>query len=70
MIFKNESNRIIYYNAHSNKFIDELEALNQVLSFKHEDYYNFLSNGLNTLRRPGTYKYFNCLAAVPPQTLI
>ena len=25
MIFKNESNRIIYYNAHSNKIIDESE---------------------------------------------
>lgn len=70
MIFKNESNRIIYYNSHSNKIISELEALNQVLSSTVEDYYNFISNGLNTLRRPGTYKYFNGLAAVPPQTLI
>jgi hypothetical protein len=70
MIFKNESNRIIYYNVHSNKIISELEALNQASSITHEDYYNFISNGLNTLRRPGTYKYFNGLAAVPPQTLI
>ncbi len=70
MIFKNESNRIVYFNAHSNKIIDEVEALNQALCFKYEDYYNFLSNGLNTLRCPGSYKYFNGLAAFPPQTII
>lgn len=70
MIFKNESNRIIYFNSRSNKIVNEFEALTQVVSLKNEDYYNFLSNGLNTLRHPGTYKYFNSLAAVPPQSLI
>lgn len=70
MIFKNESNRIVYYNAYSNKIIDEDEALNQALSSKSEDYFNFLSNGLNTLRSPSSYKYFNGLAALPPQTTI
>jgi asparagine synthetase B (glutamine-hydrolysing) len=70
MILNNESNRIVYYNAYSNRIIDEDKALKQALSSKSEDYYNFLSNGLNTLRSPGSYKYFNGLAALPPQTRI
>lgn len=70
MILKNESDKIIYYSAYTNKVVDELEALNQSLSFNLQDYRNFLSNGLNTLRRPGKYKYFSGLASIPPRTAI
>lgn len=70
MIFKNESNNIIYYSANTNKIVDELDALNQSINFCVQDYRNFLSNGLNTLRRPGKYKYFSGLASIPPRTAI
>lgn len=44
--------------------------MNQVSGFNSSAYYNFKSNGLNTLRSPGSYKYFQGLAAIPPKTSI
>jgi hypothetical protein len=70
MELRNESNEIQYFSLDRNQFVDENTALEIAISFKAELYHNFLSNGLNTLRRPGKYHYFSGLAAVPPGSII
>ena len=49
---------------------DENDALEISRCFKIDSYYNFIANGVNTLRRPGVYKYFSGLAAVPPGAIV
>jgi hypothetical protein len=70
MKIKNETDNILYYSIDRNLFVDENEAIDLARSFKTDSYYNFMSNGMNTLRRPGIYKYFSGLAAIPPGTIV
>lgn len=70
MKISNETNNILYYSIDKNLFIDESDAIEIARGFKIDSYYNFLSNGVNTLRRPGVYKYFSGLAAVPPGAIV
>lgn len=70
MKIKNETNNILYYSIDRNLFVDENDAIEIARCFKNDSYYNFLSNGTNTLRRPGVYKYFSGLAAVPPGAIV
>ena len=70
MKITNETNEILYYSIDRNEFINENDALEKARSIKTDSYYNFLTNGINTLRRPGAYKYFSGLAAVPPGAIV
>ena len=70
MKIKNETSDILYYSIDKKDFINEIYAFEKAGSFELDSYYNFLSNGINTLRRPGTYKYFLGLAAIPPGTIV
>ena len=70
MKISNDTNNILYYSIDKNLFIDESDAIEIARGFKIDSYYNFLSNGINTLRRPGVYKYFSGLAAVPPGAIV
>lgn len=66
MIIRNETDRILYFSKEKRSFIGENHANEIATLFKIDSYYNFLSNGINTLRRRGKYKYFSGLAAIPP----
>jgi len=70
MKIRNETNNILYYSIDKNVFVDENDALETSRCFKIDSYYNFIANGINTLRRPGVYKYFSGLAAVPPGAIV
>lgn len=70
MKIRNETNNILYYSIDKNVFVDENDALEISRQFNIDSYYNFIANGVNTLRRPGVYKYFSGLAAVPPGTIV
>lgn len=69
MTYRNETNEIVYYSNSQKRVVNEQEALDQVSSATIDCYNNFKSNGLNTLRRPGTYNYFAGLASIPPETV-
>lgn len=70
MKFSNKTNQIIYYSVDNNDFVNENEAIELSKVFNIDSYYNFLQNGLNTLRRPGVYKYFSGLASIPPGSVM
>ena len=70
MKIRNETNNILYYSIYKNVFVDVNDALETSRCFKIDSYYNFIANGINTLRRPGVYKYFSGLAAVPPGAIV
>lgn len=64
----NDTDYIRYYCIKKRRFLNEKEAcdLNKITNAN--TYKNYVQNGLNPLRSPGNYNYFNQIAAIPPRT--
>ncbi len=67
-LIRNNSELICYYSIKEERYLEEDEACRQTSVVNILTYKDYLDNGLNTLRSPGTYKYFEGVASIPPRT--
>lgn len=67
LVFNNTSS-ILYCYSHDGRFVDTEEIGKRSCKPNFDDLERHLSNGLFTLRRPGSYQPISGLCALPPRT--